>query len=546
MKNKLSVFAIVSVAIIAFATCKKPVPDLALYIPKNASFVLTIDPKSIMDKIASSGISIDSLANLLDDKDDKYAVHWNDIKNSGIDLSQSIYIFATPANSMQAGKTISSGVIAKVQDASKLEAFFKKEKAGADVVSGDKYKYIKLNEGTVAGWNDKVCIISSVINNDNSQGEHASGQGAASQQQLNTLFTQSESASIAAADGFRDMLSKKGDMQYYTNASANLNTMAIPGMAKAGSLLEGSYSVGSVDFDKGKITATSETHNSKALADIMQKYPARTIDKSMITSYPNNINGFAILSFNPKMLVDVLHYLGVDMMADGFMTNLGFSTSDVLNAFSGDIAAIVSRPQNESMQMGMSGTEFLVNVRIGDRVAFDKVITGLVNKKLLSKNGDQYELGAFGGHNFIIENTGNALIIASSDALIKTYQAHNAKSTLPNDIDKTLNDKSVAFYVNINSLMSANNSADTLAGKTMGLAKSTFKDFIATADKSDGKIMTGNFELDLMNQDENSLASLVKFITVAHEEDMERRQSQTSIFMDSVPPMQEEPAKSGQ
>lgn len=128
MKNKLSVFAIIAVIIIAFTTCKKPVPELSLYVPKDASFVLTIDSKAIMDKIASSGITIDSFANIFNKKNNEYALHWNDIKNSGIDLDKPVYVFAKETNSMQAGNITSSGFIAQVQDAAKLEAFLKKRK----------------------------------------------------------------------------------------------------------------------------------------------------------------------------------------------------------------------------------------------------------------------------------------------------------------------------------------------------------------------------------------------------------------------------------
>ena len=534
MKNKFSAFAMIAVAVITFATCKKPVPDLALYVPKDASFVLTIDPKSIMDKIESSGITIDSLANLFTKKSDEYALRWSDIKNSGIDLTQPIYIFAKQANSMQAGKTTSSGFIVKVQDAAKLEVFLKKEKVGSNVLSSGKYKYIKLNDEAIGGWTDKVFIISSVMGGD-SKGNYSTGEGMASQQQLTTLFTQSESASIAAVDGFRDMLSKTGDIHYFTNTSVNLNNAMIPGMTKANTLLEGSYSDGTIDFEKGKITATGESHYGKDLSDILQKYPARSIDKSMVTNYPDTIRGFGIVAFNPKMLVDILHYLGIDMMADGFMTNLGFSTNDVVNAFSGDIAAIFSQSNNPGMETSIHGANFIVNMRIGDKAAFDKVMKGLVNKNLLSKNGDQYQLGPQGGHGFVIETTGNELLIGSSDELIKAYETGNAKTSLTADVDKSLNDKSIALFVDINSIFNRTSVSDNAGNEIMNTAKTTFKDFIGTAEKGDGKVTKGNFQLDLINQNENSLASLVKFIAVAHKEEMERKQDKTSIFMDSIP-----------
>ena len=95
------------------------------------------------------------------------------------------------------------------------------------------------------------------------------------------------------------------------------------------------------------------------------------------------------------------------------------------------------------------GGEFLVNIAIGDKAAFDKVMKGLVNKNILSKNGDQYQLGFFGGHDFVIETTNNNLFIASDDALVKAYEAGNNKSALTNDVEKEIDDKSMAMYVDI-------------------------------------------------------------------------------------------------
>ncbi|MBV9962479.1 MAG: DUF4836 family protein [Parafilimonas sp.] len=535
MKHKLSAFVIIVLAIITFATCKKPVPDLALYVPKDASFVLTIDPKSIMDKIESSGITIDSLANLFAQKNDAYALRWDDIKNSGIDLTQPIYVFVKGTNSIQSGSIQNAGIIAKVQDASKLEAFLKKEKVGANVLSGDKYKYIALGNDFVAGWTDKVLIMSAVSGGNSSPGSYSTGEGTLSQKQLTTLFTQNESASIASVDGFTDMLSKNGDIHYYTNTSSNLNTAMIPGMAKANTLLQGSYGDGTIDFEKGKISATGESHYGKDLADILQKYPARSVDKSMLSSYPDSISGFGIFSFNPKMLIDILHYLGVDMMADSFMTNLGFSTNDVVNAFSGDVAAIFSQSNNLAMGTSIHGANFIVNMRIGDKTAFDKVMTGLVNKRLLSKNGDQYQLGSEGGHGFVIETTGNALLIGSSDELIKAYEAGSGKASLPADIDKNLGDKSMALFVDINSIFNKTAVTGNAGNEMLNTARTTFKDFVATTNKSDGKIIKGNFELNLINQNENSLASLVKFIAAMHKQEMQKKEDKASIFMDSIP-----------
>jgi hypothetical protein len=554
MKNKFLHLASTCLLIIAFAACKNSVPQLALYVPKDASFVLTIDPKSIMDKISSSGITIDSLAKLFSNKTDTYALQWDDIKNSGIDMSEPMYVFSKQANSMQTGSTTSSGVIAKVEDAAKLEAFLKKEKVGKDVLSGDKYKYISLGDDFVAGWTDKIFIISSVKGGNNAPGTYSTGEGTLSQQQLTALFGQNESASIASADGFKDMLSKKGDIHFYTNSYSNLSANPMLGMSKLSTLVEGSYTDGAINFDNGKIVASAETHNGKALSDILNKYPSKEIDKSMVTKFPGNVTGFGIISFNPKVIVDVLHYAGFDVMINNYASQMGFNLNDVVNAFSGDIAFIASNinikqntlPDNNGMNAAEKN-KYLLVMRIGDKAAFDKVMTALVNKNILSKNGDTYQLGISGGHDFAIETTGAELVIGSNDDLIKKYESGSGKANLPGNVEKEMDDKSMTIYVDINGIFKNIDLSDSSGKKALTFAQQTFKDFIATSDKTSNKNVQGNMTLDFVNANENSLASITKFIAVAHDEEMNRKQNQASMYMDSMPPMKDEPEKdSGQ
>src|SRR6187455_2122553 len=101
MKNKISAIVAICVVIVFFAACKKPSSKLALYVPADASAVLTIDAKTLTDKIASSGISIDSLANIFNNPMDENYIGWNSIQNAGIKLDKPIYAFLKDQNTMQ-------------------------------------------------------------------------------------------------------------------------------------------------------------------------------------------------------------------------------------------------------------------------------------------------------------------------------------------------------------------------------------------------------------------------------------------------------------
>ncbi|HYJ63421.1 MAG TPA: DUF4836 family protein [Parafilimonas sp.] len=524
MKHKPLLPVVISVLLFALSSCKQNVPQLALYVPKDAATVFVIDTKAITDKINSSGITMDSIMNMMD----KYGsnLHWSDIENSGVDLIKPFFAFNSTTNSMQNGNTENSGVVASLSATGKLESFLQKQLNTPNVKTDTKYKYIDLKDGSVVGWNNNVLILSSVKPNKQERADEA-----LSHQQLTTLFTQSESNSLASISEFKNALNKPGDIHFWSNASGNLNNIPMLGMTKITTLFKDTYTDGTIDFENGKAIATAETHYNKTLSDILNKYPSREIDKSMLSRYPQPINGFGIVAFNPKVLIDILHYLGYDTMADNYTSEMGFSTNDIVNAFSGDIAVIFSDfkmedksiPYLPGVQSKTPGGEFLVNAKIGDKAAFNKVIAGLVNKNILTKNGDQYQLGFFGGHDFIIETTNNNLLIASDDALIKTYEASTTNSALTSDVEKEIDDKSMAMYIDIAAMLQKTNSSDTSAVKTMQAARATFKNFIASTDKSDGKSTNANLELNTVNANENSLAALVKFISIAHEENMHKR-----------------------
>ena len=217
-------------------------------------------------------------------KNDGYAMRWNEIQNSGISLTKPFFVFNTSSGSMQNGNTNSTAVIASIDDKDKLVAFLKKQEPGGAFLSETKYQYVSLGNGHIAGWNDKVLIIS--MAEGNTSGNYSSGQGTLAQQQLTTLFAQQEAASIASVGEFRDLIAKKGDIHFWSNPASKLSSIPMLGMTKITTLLQDAYTDGTIDFENGKVIATTETHVNKTLSDMLNKYPAREIDENMLKQLP--------------------------------------------------------------------------------------------------------------------------------------------------------------------------------------------------------------------------------------------------------------------
>ena len=76
----------------------------------------------------------------------------------------------------------------------------------------------------------------------------------------------------------------------------------------------------------------------------------------------------------------------------------------------------------------------------------------------------------------------------------------------------------MAMYVDVNGLLKNFNVHDSSGKAVLQNAQSTFKNFIYTADKTSGQTFTGNAEINFINTNQNSLASIIKFISIIHQQ----------------------------
>ena len=98
----------------------------------------------------------------------------------------------------------------------------------------------------------------------------------------------------------------------------------------------------------------------------------------------------------------------------------------------------------------------------------------------------------------------------------------------------------MAAYFDIAGMLQKSSSGDSAAMKSLEAARSTFKNFIAFTEKGDGKTTKSRLELNTVNSSENSLASIARFIAIAHEEGMKHRNNfeiHPPFGTDSIPGM---------
>lgn len=556
LRNTLSLSAVLMVLL--FTSCKKSLPKQLQYIPKDASVVFSVNAKNINDKLADSKVTIDSLVKsfMAENKPKPEDVKkWGDIKEAGIDWLGDIYGFYQSKGSLMTGSSHVFGVVAAVSSSSKLEAYLKKQKPDVVITkAAGGYSEAKLENELVIGWNSDVVILTANGNTANRYGADESADAKtsdAASKQLAALFAQKSEESVTTIPAFKDFIKDKGDMLLWVNSSGSLSAIPMLGMTKASDLIKDSYYGGVINFENGKVVASYKSYVGTSLAGILKKHSGPTVDLDMVKKFPSaNVTGFAVVAFDPAIILDIVRFIGVESTANQFLTNIGLNVEDITKAFKGDLAVAVGDIVNKevpseydpSTTRTTTDVKFVFSAKVGDKAAYEKVCNALVAKNWLVKSGNSYvPTMASVGMQMILDE--KSIYMASDSVVLGQYKAGSGKAGIADNVLSESKGKTSAFYVDFTKIFSAipANAGDSA---TLGLARATFKDVIFTSDEFDGKVMKGKFELRTQNEKENSLLSFAKLgMAVAAKEKadkarrdamMDQYNSSDSVVVDSA------------
>lgn len=522
MKKIARLITILFAVAVAITSCNSNKPTLAKYIPKDAVAVIGLNAKSITEKLATGNLSLDTLAAILTSNEGDSTADsnkWNELKTSGIDLAAPFYAFFKTTSSIMDGSTSTVGVVASIKDVAVFEQYLKKKKPGGDIKTDGDYSYLALGEDFVVGWKDNVAILSQVHGGRNAPGVYATGEGTLSQQLLKKLFGQATSESVLSLDAYKNVEKAGGDMTFFFNASAGQGALSALSLTKASDLIADSYTTGSVNFDNGKVTAVLTGYTGKALGDILEKHPGHAIDVDALNKYPLQADGFVSISFDPQVLVDILKFAGADGMINQTLTqNFNLTLEDVAKAFKGDVGvafSITDGGEKPVTDLGIPTKPpfvFVFNSAIGDKASYDKVISALAAKGVQLPKEGTVKIPLMG--DIAISVTDKNLVLASDATVLQQYLAGSpAKSAIPADVKEKIKGKSFAMYMDVEKLDKISRQRVLSMAGNQGDKDTTaqpVKDFIATADKIDGRVSKGNAELRLFDEKQNSLVVLIR------------------------------------
>jgi hypothetical protein len=526
------------------SACSNHAPKEAKYIPKDASAVLVLDPKSLHDKLEKSGINMDTLINRLFQRnavDTGDRAHFYEIKDgAGINWDSKIFFFVFQnSGQIQSGST-AMNLMAGLSDANKFESFLKKQPffLNKPIQKEKTYSYVLINSESMIAWNESNVIGSTfksyikpvydtvamkfiVPEKANMEKEMKA--------EVNKYFTQKESESLASVDAFGKMFQTKSDGYAFSSTNSYLSvlgTMPLQ-LPKLEELVKDNYVASTLSFEDGKIVATATTYTNPFVSSILKRYAGPTVNLSLIENYPSeNINMIMMASFNPEIFGGVLKQLEIEGLVNNFMEKTGFSSQDLYKTLKGDIAVVVSDLQMPSKDLKVKNDstlsierkplgKMIFNAPVGDPVAFAKIMNKAVEVGYFSKNGSVYSAGklmSFMG--MYMHADEKNLIIASDSLTYAQYMSNKTKAVISNDALNMFRGKSAIAYFDIaNTIKGFLNNQNGDYKNSLVTAKETFKDMIISSDNFDGTSLKGKFEIRLNNEKQNSLVTLTSLFT---------------------------------
>lgn len=533
-------------------SCASKQPKEARLIPKDASFVVAVDPGSLQEKLKKGNIDIDTLFKQVIGNDslkakDKKA--FEDFKNAGVDWSGKLFVFMTRKTDANKGTGNFINILASLKDSSKLQAYLLSidKYKGRDVKKEKGYSYIRLNTDGMVSWTDKFVIATIYHYTEGQKGflpdsimntnqPAATNQYEEISKEVNHYYMQKEDESMAAVKPFTDMFKENADGYFLSSTNGLINTMSlIPlQLPKLEELLKDNYTTGTFNFADGKIVASSNFYANKPLSAILTTYAGSTVNTAMIENYPSqNIDMAILVSFNPEIFGGVLKELEVESLADGFLEKMGISTKDLYKCLKGDIAVAISDfsiAKNTGNISTKPVARMIFNAAIGDTASFHKLMGKAVESGFIIKENNSYKSGTLMRSMGLFLQTDNKNLVLASDSLTyAAYAAKTSKAAISPEVMNQLKGKSTAVFIDLDKVLggfSPTGSSDTNTTSSLNTVRATFKDVIATSDNFDGIKTPSAFTVRMKDKKQNSLVTLIKLIPAVTEQIKKNRIAQ--------------------
>jgi hypothetical protein len=517
LKNLLT-FALLAI-IISSCGGKKA----SLLIPENAGMVLHIDAASLSSKLSWEEIKNSDWFKMANEKskaDEFERKLMENPENSGVDMKSDLYLFMAPSGNNSYGV-----VQGKIKDLKAFEELVKKMSEGKEIKKDGDMSYAGESDGIVTWTSDKFMLVGegSNMNSASGFGEYK-GKSSLTQDSLikyaKGLYGLKGGNSIAGNSNFMSMLNDKGDMHVWIGSS--LTSGALPKQLSMlnSSVMKGNSTAMTINFENGKIAGTAKSYYNKELTDLYKKYQGGNLNTDMLKKIPgDNVSAVIALNYQPEGLKAFLKLLGVDGLADGFISQAGITLDEVIAANKGDLLLAITdfTMKEREVKIDMGGNEPFVHktsapdvkvlfaTSIGNKGAFDKLIA--TAQKAIADAGDR---AADAAGNIKYEVKDNWFIAGNSQENVTAY----GSGTKDHAFISKISGHPMGVYINIKKIIEGvdvkNLGGFGKAEMTMltGNGNNIWEDIVMYGGELKDGATTSHFEVNLVDKNVNSLKQL--------------------------------------
>lgn len=392
-------FMIFGAILLLLASCTKTNTQGRL-IPKEASFVIQLDGKSLSSKLPWSEIKQNPFfQDAYNDSSIPAAIKsvLDNPENAGIDPTTDFTLF-TIKDSLGAYIAFTGSIkdekLFKAFNLQVSENGTESEKDGVQFISKspvcigwtkEKFVYL-LDAPQMAGMDE----LSRRMIRDSINITRASARDIGAT--CKAIFDLKEINTLAKNEKFTALMKEKGDIRFWTNVEELNKSTFTPtplAMMNLEKLFKGNITTGIVNFENGKMLVKAKSYASDELVDIFRKYGGGKINEEMIKRIPGkDVVAVMALNFKPEGIKELIKLTGLDGLVNIGVSSFGFTMDDFIKANKGDIVAgfydltlktdsVTYNFKDQEPNMALKqipSFNFIFSAAIGDKDAFNKLV----------------------------------------------------------------------------------------------------------------------------------------------------------------------------
>lgn len=508
--KRTPILTLVAGAALLFASCKGK-NATGLEIPKDAAVVFHINPKSLSSKLSWDDIKkTEWFKDAYAESKDSFAQKMmNDPQASGIDVGADMAFFL--AKKGTGGYSVFEG---SVKDEAAFAALIKKVDASAKTEKDGDWNVVSAN-GAVTLWNgEKFAVVNNAPLGAMNPVGGAGSTASISADSLKLFAKQTlngDGESLFDDDRFASVMKDDADMHFWVNSGVLYSDMAgMFSMMKASALFQDNVMGGAINFEDGKIATRFKQFYGKEMQKAMDKWKFKDLDPAVLNRIPSdNVIGVFAMNLDPAGIKEIFKAMGLDGMANMFLSKQGLSFDEVLGATKGQLVMAVTDLQMKDTTITYGGTDgepassynttqpdmsFLFAADVAQKPTFDKLMN-------LAKS----EMPVLP---FTYQLNNDWFVAGNKPAAVTAFAAGN---TTKHAFTDKLKGHYSGFYLDVQRLLKTNFTKDAFGQSLLTESAAVWQDVVMIADEYKDGVATGEMTINLVDGKTNALKQMNQY-----------------------------------